>query len=80
LIAAKRNAGIRILDLTESNPTRAGLHYPPEIVSAFHDPRMLVYEPAPAGLPEVREEVAAYYAVRGLSVEPERILLNASTS
>ena len=27
-IAAKRAAGARILDLTESNPTHAGLHYP----------------------------------------------------
>ena len=27
-LAAKRAAGVRILDLTESNPTHAGLHYP----------------------------------------------------
>ena len=27
-LAAKRAAGARILDLTESNPTHAGLHYP----------------------------------------------------
>ena len=31
-LAAKRAAGARILDLTESNPTHAGLHYPDEIV------------------------------------------------
>src|ERR1017187_7306995 len=40
-IAAKRAAGARILDLTESNPTHAGLHYPAEIVRAFDDHRML---------------------------------------
>ena len=34
-----RCGGARILDLTESNPTRAGFEYPPEIVRAFEDPR-----------------------------------------
>ena len=38
------------------------------------------YEPSPAGLPEAREAVADYYAARGQAVEPERILLTASTS
>jgi len=80
LIEAKRRAGTRVLDLTESNPTRAGLSYPPEIVSAFADPRMLLYEPAPAGTIEARQTVAAYYAQRGHQVDPERILLTASTS
>ena len=79
-IAAKRAAGARILDLTESNPTHAGLHYPGEIVKAFDDARMLAYEPAPAGSPAAREAVSAYYAVRGHTVPVERILLTASTS
>ena len=48
-LAARRAAGARVLDLTESNPTRVGLSYPPEIVRAFEDPRILAYEPAPAG-------------------------------
>ena len=79
-LEAMRCGGARILDLTESNPTRAGFEYPPEIVRAFEDPRMLVYEPSPAGAAEAREAVAAYYAARGQRVEPERILLTASTS
>ena len=76
----RRLAGARILDLTESNPTRAGIEYPPEVLGAFDDPRLLVYEPAPAGSPLAREAVAAYYAARGQRVGPERILLTASTS
>jgi aspartate/methionine/tyrosine aminotransferase len=76
----RRRAGARILDLTESNPTRAGMEYPPEIWRAFEDPRLLVYEPAPAGSLAAREAVAAYYAARGQRVGPERILLTASTS
>ena len=79
-LEAMRRDGARILDLTESNPTRAGLAYPPEIVRAFDDPRMLVYEPSPAGAAEARQAVASYYAARGARVEIERILLTASTS
>ena len=79
-LEARRRDGARILDLTESNPTRAGLQYPPEIVRAFDDPRMLVYEPTPAGAAEARQAVASYYAERGARVETRRILLTASTS
>ena len=79
-LAEKRRAGARLLDLTESNPTRAGIDYPPEILAAFDDPAMLAYAPAPAGARRAREAVAAYYAARGERVEPERILLTASTS
>src|SRR4051794_13615527 len=79
-LAAKRVSGARILDLTESNPTHAGLHYPEEIVGAFADARALSYEPAPAGMPAAREAVSQWYATQGHTVPPERILLTASTS
>jgi aspartate/methionine/tyrosine aminotransferase len=69
-----------VLDLTESNPTRAGLDYDPAILRAFTDPRSLVYEPAPEGLAEARRAVASAYASRGQAVSPDRILLTASTS
>jgi hypothetical protein len=80
LLRARRRAGAQVLDLTESNPTRAGLRYPPEILRAFADPRILAYDPTPAGMFEAREAVAAYYAARGVAVDPSRILLTASTS
>jgi len=79
-LARRRQAGAEILDLTESNPTRAGLVYPPEILTALADARALLYEPAPAGLEPARAAVAGYYAARGRSVDPARILLTASTS
>lgn len=76
-----RATGATILDLTESNPTRAGLHYPEgDIIGALSDPRSLVYEPAPAGSAAAREAVAGYYAARGAAVDPRRIQLTASTS
>lgn len=76
-----RAAGAKILDLTESNPTRAGFDYPGEdIVAALADRRSLIYEPTPAGLPAAREAVAAYYKARGYAVDPDDILLTSSTS
>jgi alanine-synthesizing transaminase len=79
-LEAKRREGAKILDLTQSNPTQAGLAYPPQILCAFQDERLLQYEPNPAGLYEARTAVSRYYEARGLRVEPERILLTCSTS
>jgi aspartate/methionine/tyrosine aminotransferase len=69
-----------VWDLTQSNPTHAGFDYPAEIVRAFDDARMLVYDPSPVGATEAREAVSAYYAARGHQVGVDRILLTASTS
>lgn len=81
LLEARRRAGAAILDLTESNPTRAGLPYPAaEILEPLAGPRALVYDPAPAGGAAAREAVCAYYAARGHAVAPDRVLLTASTS
>ena len=81
LLDARRRAGAPILDLTESNPTHAGLAYPSaEILAALGDARSLRYEPSPAGVAEARDAVSAYYASRGASVAPDRIVLTASTS
>lgn len=81
LIEEKRRAGIRLLDLTESNPTRAGFDFPTqEILSALANPSAMFYEPQPKGLLIAREAVAGYYAERGFAVPVERIHLTASTS
>jgi alanine-synthesizing transaminase len=81
LIEEKKRAGARILDLTESNPTRAGFDYPAEeVLGALAQAPAMLYEPAPRGLVIAREAVAGYYAERGFDVDPERIHLTASTS
>ncbi|MBV8818537.1 MAG: pyridoxal phosphate-dependent aminotransferase [Acidobacteriaceae bacterium] len=78
LLTQKRAAGHTILDLTESNPTRAGLPYPhDEITAAFDDPRILQYEPNPAGLRSTRESICRHW---GENLDPDRLLLTASTS
>lgn len=69
-----------ILDLTESNPTRAGFDYPAGIVSCLAEDRSLLYEPAPTGLLAAREAVAAAYAARGVAVHPDDIVLTPGSS
>ncbi len=81
LIAEKRASGVRIFDLTESNPTRAGFEFPAEeILSALAQAQALLYEPQPKGLLIAREAVATYYAERGFIVSSDHIHLTASTS
>lgn len=78
LLEQKRAAGTQVLDLTESNPTRAGLDYADdEILRAVATREALVYRPSPAGMREAREAISHYY---GRGVSPDRILLTASTS
>src|SRR6266567_4430853 len=78
LIAEKKAGGARVLDLTESNPTRAGFEYlAHEILTSLASPDSLEYDPDPAGMLRTRQAVSRYYGGR---VSPDRILLTASTS
>ncbi|MDI7269132.1 MAG: pyridoxal phosphate-dependent aminotransferase [Myxococcota bacterium] len=80
-IERARAAGRRIVDLTVSNPTAAGIPYDAEaILAALSDPRALRYEPEPFGLPAAREAVAGLMAERGVQAPAGRIVLTASTS
>lgn len=79
-VASLKAAGTAIVDLTESNPTRVGLPYPVDLLSAAASERALCYEPQPFGLRKAREAVSADYARRGVAVDPECIVLSASTS
>lgn len=70
-----------ILDLTISNPTRAGITYDrAAILNSLQNQRSLDYDPQPKGLLSAREAVAAYYRDRGDQVDPENLVLTASTS
>lgn len=82
LLEGKRRAGRAILDLTGSNPTRAGLSsYAAEAIAALADPEGLRYDPDPLGLPAARGAVAEYFERRGSGpVAADRILLTAGTS
>jgi alanine-synthesizing transaminase len=81
-------AGGGLLDLTVSNPTRAGLGYDSgRILSSLSRPEAMDYDPQPKGLLSARESVSAYYGEQSggvdsktESVDPESIVLTTSTS
>lgn len=79
-LAARRGAGSPIIDLTESNPTRAGFAYPPDLLHPLGDARGLSYRPDALGLLRAREAVSEDFARRGIAMPPERLALTASTS
>src|SRR5688572_32760014 len=80
LIHAKRRSGASITDLTESNPTRVGLSYPPELLAPLADARALEYDPQPLGLWPARAAVAADFRRRGIIISADRVALTSSTS
>ncbi len=78
---AKKSAGVNVLDLTESNPTRAGFTYDEAgILRALAQPEAMRYQPTPRGLRSARQAVADYYRSRGPRINPDSIFLTASTS
>jgi alanine-synthesizing transaminase len=80
LLADQRRAGRELLDLTETNPTRAGFAPPAGLLDPLAGAAALRYDPQPAGLPTAREAVAADYARRGVGVDPASVVLTASSS
>ncbi len=79
-LEALRAEGERIVDLTESNPTRAGIDYPDDLLTGLGTAAALRYAPLPLGLRSAREAVAADQARRGAGVDPAHVVLTASTS
>ena len=79
-IAARRAAGRTIVDLTESNPTRAGFEYPPDLLRPLASDAALRYEPHPFGLRSARDAIARDHVRRGVAVDPNHVVLAASTS
>ena len=75
-----RAQGIDYIDLTESNPTRAGFPYASGLLAPLSDARALRYEPTALGMPSAREAVAEDCRRRGANVDAEQVVLTASTS
>jgi aspartate/methionine/tyrosine aminotransferase len=73
--------GREFIDLTVSNPTRAGISYDhAAILDSLRNPASLDYDPQPKGLLSARQTVAGYYGARGERVDPEKLVLNSGTS
>jgi len=79
-LETRRRAGLPVIDLTESNPTRAALEYPRDLLAPLANVGGLLYAPQPFGLIEARRAAAAEYGRRGIPVDAARIVLTTSTS
>src|ERR1700691_1814831 len=78
-----RAGGARVLDLTISNPTRAGLRYGEGLImQSLASPHAMDYDPQPKGLASARAAVTDYYRTQHAihSLDSERVILTTSTS
>jgi alanine-synthesizing transaminase len=76
-------AGVDVLDLTVSNPTRAALHYDSEaILQSLINPEAMDYDPQSKGLRSARQAVSDYYRKQHeeFAIDPETVVLTTSTS
>ena len=80
MVEAARAEGRPLIDLTASNPTRAGFAYPDDLLAPLADARALRYDPQPLGHIDARRAVARDYGRQGVRVTADRIVLTASTS
>ncbi len=77
----ERGRGTPLVDLTSSNPADASLTYPDlEICAALSSSDAVSYHPDPKGLPSAREAISRYYQPKRCDVDPEHLIITASTS
>ena len=77
--------GEEVVDLTDANPTRAGLLMGSDalaraLADAARDAQLRRYEPDPRGPRAAREAIARYHARGGSPMDPDQVLLTAGTS
>jgi alanine-synthesizing transaminase len=79
-----RAAGREVVDLTVSNPTRAGLAYDSKsILESLSRPEAMDYDPQAKGLISARQSVAQYYREQSggsSEIDSESVVLTTSTS
>ncbi|HTF35057.1 MAG TPA: pyridoxal phosphate-dependent aminotransferase [Myxococcota bacterium] len=82
---ARRAAGLPILDLTESNPTRCDFSFPARLLREAlerlaSDPRAERYQPDAKGDSVARRAISDYHAAQGGAPTREHVVLTAGTS
>jgi alanine-synthesizing transaminase len=74
-------AGLRLVDLTASNPTHCGFSYDARrLLAPLSDPAAMTYDPIPRGMLSARQAVCLYYADHDVQLETSQIFLTTSTS
>ena len=72
---------IKVFDLTESNPTAAGIRYPDSVLRrTLAKKENLLYEPQPFGSLKAREAICQMYQKQRIAVVPSQVILTSSTS
>jgi len=80
-LLALRERGVPLLDLVVSNFICVlFLLYPDSLLEPLSSPEALRYEPSPQGARSARQAIADYYHRRGLHIDPDHLVLCASTS
>ena len=82
LLQQKRARGEeRVLDLSESNPTKCGfIHSSSDLIDSGSLERSVLYEPDPKGLLSARQAVSGWYRHQNIAIDPDCIVLASSTS
>jgi aspartate/methionine/tyrosine aminotransferase len=81
LFGSRRRKARDVIDLTLSNPTQVGLHYPEQALQTALAPAGISnYVPDSQGLHVARSCIARDWYARGHEIAPEDIVLTASTS
>ncbi|MFZ3046944.1 MAG: pyridoxal phosphate-dependent aminotransferase [Desulfatirhabdiaceae bacterium] len=81
ILEQKKQNHIPILDLTDTNPTTAGLVYDSDAIQQWvSQTDILLYHPDSKGSMAARESIAEYYRDHGQPVNPDQVFLTASTS
>ncbi|MBW3564234.1 MAG: pyridoxal phosphate-dependent aminotransferase [Acidobacteria bacterium] len=75
-----RTSGEPFLDLTISNPSRAGFTPRADINDALSAVDLSVWTPSPLGLVRAREAVAAHFTQNDVECDAEDVVITASTS
>ncbi len=70
----------KLLNLSESNPTKVGLIYDKNILLSFLKSENLTYDPNPKGIKEARETIIDYYKEKEIILSNEQIILTSGTS
>ena len=72
--------GNKIIDLTESNPTRCHFSYPSLWLKSLSGRKNLYYNPDPRGSISARRAIVRYYRGLGISLTPDQLFLASGTS